>query len=513
MEILNLIEDTINGDLNAQYTLYKIEKEKENLDLIFKAIENLSTEKLLVLGRKFKEFPFGCDLNEIMVDVVSIRQNVEEIKGGFRLVDRLGFPIHVCSYVVAELAEKLKKTPLQLMEGFRSLTQMPIDVDHFGKYGPMRYPEEIVKCPADCYRSGKVFNGCPRGRIHKRLIEKEKAFLDEREGWVELVQSISVSFMSFQKENSHSASIEETLSVVELAKEKGKGTGAIICVGDGKDDLLKGLKACIEHEIDEIVIEGGPYNKASNPERKVLEATVMARITSVGKIVATNGQYENELRLALRGGLNSVISGFPGNHHAYMSGYTPSEATVNKFGLPKVMEIMAQEVTDSLFPVPCDKESLMVIAKSAKFLGKEYLYPEGKLGNIPIGDAHWLLVYSSPLSKNIQLEWNLKKLSSFLKEKEIKKVGLLGCRFVAWGIAKAISPFVKEILVSDKDKRVEEITYKIFKENLNVKITPCNGSDEMCIEKSDISILTSFIPSLIKKFTQRKKVLVLEKVC
>ena len=42
---------------------------------------------------------------------------------------------------------------------------------------------------------------------------------------------------------------------IKLAKEKRKGVGAIICVGNGEDELLNGLVACIENDIDEIVIE------------------------------------------------------------------------------------------------------------------------------------------------------------------------------------------------------------------------------------------------------------------
>ncbi|ADY74138.1 Uncharacterized conserved protein UCP019375 [Desulfurobacterium thermolithotrophum DSM 11699] len=503
-----LIYRTIQGDINSQYILYK--KAKEEIQKLFENIKKLSDGELIALGQRFKEFPFGCDLNEIMVDVVSLKQEIDEIRGGFRLVDRLGFPIHVCSYVVAELAEREGKTPLELMKELRALTSMPIDIDHFGQFGPMRYPEEIAKCPAYCYRSGKPFNGCPRGRIHKRLIEKERCFAKEKEGWSELVQSISVSLMAFQKNTVHAASPEETLKVIDFAKSKKKGVGAIICVGNGKDELLRGLKACIKHSIDEIVIEGGPYNTAPNRVRAFGETVVMARIIAPGKIVATNGQYEDELRFGLKCGLNSVISGFPGNHHAYMSGYKPEKATIDRFGLPKIIELMAQELKDSPFPIPADRESAIVIAKSAKFLGKETIYPNGKLGDIYIGDAHWFLLLNSPLAQGINIKWSLELLTEFIRKNKFKKVGLLGGRFIAWGIAKAIDPFVKEILVSDKDKRIENTTVKVFKEYLSSKITRCNGNDDMCIKNSEITVLCSFIPSFIRKFKGIQKVITLE---
>ncbi|WP_456437493.1 5,10-methenyltetrahydromethanopterin hydrogenase cofactor biosynthesis protein HmdC [Desulfurobacterium sp.] len=503
-----IIEKVLSGDLESKYEL--MEKGKQNPSALLRALKGLSEEELICLGSSYKEFPFGCDLNEVLVDVVSLKQSLTEIKGGFRLVDRLGFPVHVCSYAVADIAEREGVTPFELMKDLRNLTDMPVDVDHFGKYGPMRYPEEIVKCPADCYRSGKPFNGCPRGRIHKRLENKEKAFSYEKDLWPSVVQSISVSLMAFQKNTSHAAPPEETLSVIEFAKKHGKGVGAIICVGDGEEELAKGIKACVDYKIDEVVIEGGPYNCAGNRVRAFGEAVVMARILSPGKIVATNGQYEDELRFGLKCGLNSVISGFPGNHHAYMSGYMPGEATVTKFGLPKVVEVMAEEVTASPFPVPADRGTTEIIAKSAKFLGLDSIYPFGKIGGIFIGDAHWFLLLTSPLSAKLKLKYSLKALVEELKRRNIKKLGLIGGRFIAWGIAKAVAPFVEEIRISDRDKAVETVTVAHLDKNLPVKIIGCNGYDDTCINNSQVSVVCSFIPSLIRKFRGLENVITLE---
>ncbi|WP_456397430.1 5,10-methenyltetrahydromethanopterin hydrogenase cofactor biosynthesis protein HmdC [Desulfurobacterium sp.] len=502
------IRSVLEGDFQSKYNLIK-EGRKNPADLLF-ALKKLSDEDLSRLGSLYKEFPFGCDLNEVLVDVVSLKQSIAEIKGGFRLVDRLGFPIHVCSYAVADIAEREGTTPFKLMEELRSLTDMPVDVDHFGKYGPMRYPKEIVECPADCYRSGKPFNGCPRGRIHKRLEDKEKVFSYEKDLWPDVVQSISVSLMAFQKNTSHAAPPEETLSVIEFARKHGKGVGAIICVGDGEEELVKGIKACINYGIDEVVIEGGPYNCADNRVRAFGEAVVMARILSPGKIVATNGQYEDELRFGLRCGLNSVISGFPGNHHAYMSGYMPGEATVTKFGLPKVVEIMAEEIESSSFPVPADRKTAEIIAKSAKFLGREFIYPFGKVGDIFIGDAHWFLLLSSPLSKKLKMKYTLNELVEELKRKSIKKLGLIGGRFIAWGIAKAVSPFTEEIMISDIDKNIETVTVDHLAKNLHVKVIGCNGNDSACVNNSQLSVVCSFIPSVAKRFRHLKNVITLE---
>jgi len=387
---------------------------------------------------------------------------------------------------------------------------MPIDVDHFGKYGPMRYPEEIVKCPADCYRTGKPFNGCPRGRIHKRLIEKEKANEKEMEKWFSVCQSVSVSFMSFQKTTSHAAPPGETLYVIEKAKSFGKGIGAIICVGNGKDELIKGLKACIDYEIDEIVIEGGPYNCAADRVRAFGEAVVMARIVSKGKIVATNGQYEDELKFGLKCGLNSVISGFPGNHHAYMSGYMPHEATVEKFGLPKVLEIMAEEIENSPFPVPADRTVSEVIAKSAGFLGRENIYPFKRIGGISVGDAHWFLLLNSPLGKKNKPKMTVEKLVNLIKEKKIKKLGIIGGRFISWVIVEKLAETVDIIHISDKNQDIEKFTVEHLKKLFPLKIERCYGDDKLCVNRSQLTVLASFIPSLIKKFRKIEGVLTLE---
>jgi len=493
-----LIKAVLRGDTGSRFEL--IEEGRKKPGELLSSLKELEDEELCRLGSLFKEFPFGCDVNEILVDVAGSGQSLEEIRGGIRILDRLGFPVHVCSYAVADVAEREGKTPYQLIEELRQLTDMPIDVDHFGRFGPMRYPEEIVKCPADCYRSGKPFNGCPRGRIHRRLTEKEQAFSHETELWPKAVQSISVSFMSFQRKTSHSADVDETLWVVNFAKERGKGVGAIICVGDGEDELVRGVEACLRHGIDEIVIEGGPYNCAPDRRRAFGEAVVLLRVVSPGKVVATNGQYEDELIFGLECGLNSVISGFPGNHHAYMSGYKPGEASVNKFGLPKVWEIMAETVKDSYFPVPADRETALIIAKSAAFLGRENVYPFGKVGDQFIGDAHWFLLLNSPLSEKVELKLTLEDLIDTIVSRNVKTVGLIGGRFLAWGIVRALSPFVDRFYISDRNLKVERITVEYLSKHFPAEFVGCNGDDEVCMERAELPIVCSFIPKLNKKF-------------
>ncbi len=499
-----LVKAALEGRADEKFHL--IEEGRKNLEELLDAIKSLTDEELQRLGMAYKEFPYGCDVNEILVDVAGSNQSIEEIKGGIRILDRLGLPVHVCSYAVADVAEREGKTPYQVVKELRELTDLPIDVDHFGRYGPMRYPEEIVKCPAYCYMSGQPFDGCPRGRIHKRLIDKERAFSHELELWPEAVQSISVSFMSFQKETEHSADPEEMLWVVDFAKKRGKAVGAIICVGNGEDELVEGIKACLKHGIDEIVTEGGPYNCSDNRRRAFGEAVVLSRIVAPGKVVATNGQYEDELIFGLQCGLNSVISGFPGNHHAYMSGYKPGEASVNKFGLPKVWEIMADTVKDTYFPVPADRNTAAIIAKSAKFLGKENIYPFGKVGETFIGDAHWFLLLTSPLADRLNLRMSLEDLVDEISRRKARTVGLIGGRFLAWGIAKALSNIVEKFYISDRNTKVEEVSVRYLSRHLPAEFVGCNGNDLFCMENSDVSIVCSFIPQLVEKFKNSKAI-------
>lgn len=504
-----LIKRTLEGDVKATYELMKFAP--EDIDTLFVEVKKLSDEELFKLGQAFRKFPFGCDLLELLVDPMSLRQSWTEIKGAFRVVDRLGFPLHVCSYVLADWAEILGKTPLELIKELRPLADVPFDVDHFGRYGPMRYPKEISGCAGDCYNSGKGFTGCPYARIHRRLIDKEKQYADERDLWFKegVVQSVGISLFAKQRKTVHAAEVEEMLEVAETARKYGAGVGSIIAVGDGEEELLKGVKAIYEHKIDEAVLEGGPYNRHPNRPRAFAEGVVMLRLLTPGKVVATNGQYEDELRWGLRAGLNSVITGFPGNHHAYMSGYNPGEANVSKFGLPKVWEIMNEEVTDSYFEVPAGRRVAEIIAKSAMFL-EDYLYPFAEIGGIPIGDAHWVVLKASPMGKKNKPKITLSQLVEIIKERKVKKLGLLGGRFVAWGIAKAVEGLVEEIVISDIDPYIEYVTKMILSENLNVKITTAGGDDEKVAKECDLTVLASFIPSLVKRFQCHDKVLVLD---
>ena len=64
-------------------------------------------------------------------------------------------------------------------------------------------------------------------------------------------------------------------------------------------------------EADVFVLEGGPFNQAPDRLDAFAKAIAIARILVPGKIVATNGAYEDECRVGLRAGLNAIITGFP----------------------------------------------------------------------------------------------------------------------------------------------------------------------------------------------------------
>ena len=77
---------------------------------------------------------------------------------------------------------------------------------------------------------------------------------------------------------------------------------------------LVGEAGLLEVGADVVVVEGGPFNRCENTTESFAKTIAAARILSPGKVVATNGAYEHEVRAGLRSGLNMVITGFPKNH-------------------------------------------------------------------------------------------------------------------------------------------------------------------------------------------------------
>jgi len=218
---------------------------------------------------------------------------------------------------------------------------------------------------------GEFRKECPKGRIHRRLIKKEKECKNPKD-WIKLVGLVSCNVIALQGGEAHCASFAEMKKVAELAKELGKGVGVIMYAGDGYEDVIEGLKGCLRLDADVIFVEGGPFAKDL---KAYLVAVVSARILTKGKVVGTNGAYEDQLRVGLRAGLNCVITGFPKNHHGYMTGFKPKDAKRGAFGLPRVVRIIREEVKSRYLNVPAGRRELEGIAKAVKIIGAENVYP------------------------------------------------------------------------------------------------------------------------------------------
>ena len=221
-----------------------------------------------------------------------------------------------------------------------------------------------------------------------------------------------------------------------------------------------------------------------------------ARILSPGKVVATNGAYEHEVRAGLRSGLNMVITGFPKNHHGYMCGFEPGTARRGKFGLPRVIQIVNEEFPNRGLPV--QKHDLLALATAVKIAGPDYIYPR-KIGSYAIGDAHWATLVSSNMYKNIQLKHTLDEIVGLA---DGNTIALHGGRFVSWVIANELDKHVDEIIISDVDKWVLDNTVSNLQDALDATVIG-EIDDKKAANDADFSIASStMIPvkeNVIKK--------------
>ncbi|ENN95984.1 fibrillarin-like protein [Methanocaldococcus villosus KIN24-T80] len=488
----DLIKESINN-LDAALELRKIVlnkirnrklKESDIIEIL-DAIDDLSLEEIIKLGSNFRKFPLGCDLVDIAIGPCASNLSMLELLENCILADYIGYPIHICAYAIADIAEKEGIETIELFKKIIENVEVPIDIDHFGQYGPMRFPKEITHCYGECYFKG-YFRGCPRKRIHKRLIEKEKK---ERfvEDYIRLASTVCVNVVEEQGAEEHAAPIEEMEIVANLAKKYGKGLEGIFHVGDGYDDLIEGINACLKLDVDVFVIEGACFNRAKDKLKAFAKAVAISRILVKGGVVATNGAYENECRIALRAGLNTIITGFPYNHHGYMCGYSPGTAKRGNFGLRRVMRIIKEEIKDLNVKL-ADKNINKAIAMGNNFL-KDKIYPY-TLGSFFLGDAHWRAVKESKLMK-----YKPEKTIDDIKE---DKLGLIGGRYIAWAIAEK----AEEVYISDRDPWVEKATVKVLNEN-GINAYPCNGDDREALRYK--GYITTFIPELALKIYKKLK--------
>ena len=488
----DLIKEAVHDDAAA----IEISKMKKDVGSVVDAISELSLEETMKLGMSFKRFPLGCDLTEVVVGTCASDLELVDLLGNCRLSDMIGAPIHICAYAFSDIGEKFGMTGFEVMKKVHEIVDVPLDLDHFGENGAMRLPRNISGCGGDCYNDGPAFTECPRGRIHERLIDKELEQKDDKEEWVKLSSSVAVNVSSEQTGEAHAAPLREARDVADLAKKYGKGLESIMFVGDGYDEVITGFEKSIELGADVIVVEGGPFNRCENTTESFAKTIAAARILSPGKVVATNGAYEHEVRAGLRSGLNMVITGFPKNHHGYMCGYEPGTARRGKFGLPRVIQIINEE-----FPnrgLPAQKHDLLAIATAVKLAGPEYIYPN-KIGSYYVGDAHWATLVNSRMYQNIQLKHTLNDIVNLT---EGNTVSLHGGRFISWVLAKELDKQVDEIIISDVDKWVLYNTINNLQDELNATII-AESDDKVAASQSDFSIAsTTMIPikdNILKK--------------
>ena len=484
-----LIKESINSDESA----LELAKSTKDVESVVDAISELSLEETMKLGTRFKKFPIGCDLTEIVVGICASDLEKIELFGNCQLANMIGAPIHICAYAFSDIAEKYGQRGVEIMEEVYNITDVPLDLDHFGKYGAMRFPKQIVGCGGDCYNQGPSFTECPRGRIHERLIDKEKAEEADKETWVKLSSSVAINLTSEQCGDGHAAPLEEAEDLANLAKKYGKGLEAIMFVGDGYDELITGFKKAIEMDVDVFVIEGGPFNRCENTTESFAKAIAMSRILCPGKVVATNGAYESECRAGLRSGLNVIITGFPKNHHGYMCGFEPGTARRGKFGLPRVIEIMNEEIKSGATRVPVQRDELLALTHAVKLAGPENIYPK-TIGSFAIGDAHWATIQNSKMYKEMNLPISLDEIAAKING---DSVSLHGGRFVSWLVAKELDKKgVDEIIITDSNPWVEKVSVENLQEELKATIIQGHADDKAVGRIAKESVITTTIPKI-----------------
>lgn len=483
----DLIKQAVHDD-DAAIELSKIDK---NVVEVVDAISELSLDEAMQLGTKFKRFPLGCDLTEVVVGTCASDLELKDLLGNCRLANMIGAPIHICAYAFSDIAENYGLRGIDVMQKVYDIVDVPLDLDHFGENGPMKFPKEIVRCGGECYNKGPAFTECPRGRIHARLIDKEKLEKPDKEDWVKLSSSVAVNVTSEQTGEGHAAPLAEAKDVADLAKKYKRGLESIMFVGDGYDEVITGFEKSLELGADIFVIEGGPFNRAENTNEAYGKAIAAARILCPGKVVATNGAYESECRVGLRAGLNVIITGFPNNHHGYMCGYEPGTARRGKFGLPRVLQIMNEEVKVSNTRVPVQRDEVQALTTAVKIAGADNIYPT-KIGDYAVGDAHWATLINSKMHDEIVLKHSLEDIVNTV---DGNSVALLGGRFISWVIAKQLDKIVDEIVISDIDPWVQKMTVDNLQNALDATVIAGEG-DKNSSEITNQSIITSTVPAI-----------------
>lgn len=482
---------------------WELSKQQFNPQKVVESISSLDRKQAMQLGMSLKRFPMGCDLTEVMVGTCASDLEKPDILGNCLLSDAIGASIHVCAYAFADIAEAHGMRGIDLLREVRQMTEVPLDLDHFGSNGPMRLSKEIIGCKGDCYNKGPPYRGCPRDRIHSRLLDKEEDGIADMEEWIRLSSSVAVNVTCVQGAEGHAAPLKEARDVANLAKKHGKGVEAIMFIGDGYTDLIDGFTAGLDLGADVFVLEGGPFNCAKNRLDAFARAVAMARILAPGKIVATNGAYEDECRIGLRSGLNAIISGFPRNHHGYMCGYSPGTAKRGNFGLPRILQIMKEEIAAGWTKVPVQKGELEALARAVKVVGTSEVYPK-KIGYTTVGDAHWTCLPSTPIFSRVSVKKTVQDLVSMAEGGFLgNHVALLGGRFVSWAIAKELSKYMDQIVISDIDPWVEQVTVDNLSNALETDVVAAGSDDAAAHHAANSTIICTTIPELARKLSDQ----------
>ena len=188
-----------------------------------------------------------------------------------------------------------------------------------------------------------------------------------------------------------------------------------------------------------------------------------------------------------------VITGFPKNHHGYMCGFEPGTAKRGKFGLPRVIKIMNEEINHGPTRVPVQRDELLALTHAVKLAGPENIYPN-TIGSFTIGDAHWVTIQNSKMYQDMNLPFSLDEITSQVKG---DSVSLHGGRFVSWIVAKELdSKGIDEIIITDSNPWVEKVSVNNLQEELNATIIQGHADDKSVGNIANESIITTTIPQI-----------------
>jgi hypothetical protein len=186
-----------------------------------------------------------------------------------------------------------------------------------------------------------------------------------------------------------------------------------------------------------------------------------------------------------------------------MCGYSPGTAKRGKFGLPRIMQMIREEVKEDLTNAPIRKDELESLARAVKVVDPANVYPK-KIGYAPVGDAHWVCLPSTPIYNRVSVNKTVHDIRKMADEGLIgDNIALLGGRFVSWVIAKELDNYVDRITISDIDPWVEGVTVENLQSELKSNICRGNSDDQASYRDSKTTIVCTTIPSISNKISDK----------